>query len=225
MKTNIHCAIIGDIIESKKITDRAEVQRTLNKSLSDINKKYGQSISSCFLITLGDEFQGLLNNVDSLMEIIDDIKDSLYPVRIRFGVGIGQLQTEVTDLAIGADGPAYHKAREAMDQLKQSEAKNEQPTRNIMLNIDDKYGHYIRLTNASLSICAVMESSWTKKQREIISLARTGIISQKQLAAELNISESAVNRRLKSTNFFNYQYLKQSIQMAISDIWRQLNAE
>lgn len=42
------------------------------------------------------------------MEIITEIESVLYPVNIRFGVGIGKITTEINrELSIGADGPGY----------------------------------------------------------------------------------------------------------------------
>lgn len=41
---------------------------------------------------------------------------SLYPVELRFGIGIGEITTEInTEMALGADGPGYYKAREAIE--------------------------------------------------------------------------------------------------------------
>ena len=57
-----HIAIIGDIKDLKKINNRNEVQKKLIKVLDQINEKYNEDISSNFIVTLGDEFQGLLCN-------------------------------------------------------------------------------------------------------------------------------------------------------------------
>ena len=108
----MYFAIIGDIVESKKLIDRDGVQKRLNIILKDINIKFDNDIAAKFVITLGDEFQGLLSNPSNLFDIIDTIKFEMYPVRIRFGIGIGSIDTEVnSEMALGADGPAYHYAR------------------------------------------------------------------------------------------------------------------
>ena len=57
---NIYVAIIGDIIDSKKIKNRNEVQQKLKHVLSKINQSYDDIIAANFIISLGDEFQGLL---------------------------------------------------------------------------------------------------------------------------------------------------------------------
>ena len=108
----MYYAIIGDIIQSKELANRMEIQTKLNSILNEINKRYADEIAANFIITLGDEFQGLLSNPSNLFDIIDTIKFEMYPVRIRFGIGIGSIDTEVnSEMALGADGPAYHYAR------------------------------------------------------------------------------------------------------------------
>lgn len=47
------------------------------------------------MITLGDEFQGLLNNPAYAIEIVKYIQRELYPVKLRFGIGIGEISTEI----------------------------------------------------------------------------------------------------------------------------------
>lgn len=60
-----------------------------------------------------------------MLDIIEEIQRQMYPVEIRFGVGVGQKTIEINaEMAIGADGPGYYMAREAIEALKQSEQKN-----------------------------------------------------------------------------------------------------
>lgn len=56
-----YVATIGDIIDSKNIEHRQEVQTNLLNTLDRINSKYRQSIVSNFKITLGDELEGLMS--------------------------------------------------------------------------------------------------------------------------------------------------------------------
>ena len=57
----MYFAIIGDIIASKTISNRSEVQNHLKRILDQVNEEYKSNIASRFSITLGDEFQGLLH--------------------------------------------------------------------------------------------------------------------------------------------------------------------
>lgn len=55
-----YIAIIGDIRNSRLLADRKEIQIKLGNVLDRINREHAPSISAKFMITLGDEFQGLL---------------------------------------------------------------------------------------------------------------------------------------------------------------------
>ena len=119
-----YAAVIGDIKASRHLENRREVQKDLQRALEQINRKYAEDITSKFLITLGDEFQGLLCSGKNILNMINEIKMEMYPVRIRFGVGFGTITTDIwTEMALGADGPGYYRAREAIETLKEQEKK------------------------------------------------------------------------------------------------------
>lgn len=56
-----------------------------------VNEKYDRDIASKFTITLGDEFQGLLCNGKNIIKIIFEIENCMWPIDIRFGIGIEKL--------------------------------------------------------------------------------------------------------------------------------------
>ena len=47
------------------------------------------------MITLGDEFQGLLKNGSAAVFIIDKIEREMYPIKFRFGLGVGEITTDI----------------------------------------------------------------------------------------------------------------------------------
>ena len=64
-------AIIGDIVNSKQLKKRGEVQASLKQSLENINELFSEHIVSKMTLTLGDEFQGLLKIGSPICQIID----------------------------------------------------------------------------------------------------------------------------------------------------------
>ena len=104
-----YAVIIGDIVNSRAMDNRGEVQKRFRTVLSDINTKYKAYISAEFKITLGDEFQGLLSDRRNIFRIIMEIEDLMQPVRFRFGIGIGTIDTDINyGDSSEIDGPAYH---------------------------------------------------------------------------------------------------------------------
>ena len=114
----MYFAIIGDIIESKKISERFKVQEKLEEVLARMNGEYAPFIASNFTITIGDEFQGLLLDSTRILEIIDKIKISMQPVDIRFGCLAGRADSTPgcvrARAIIGADGAKSEVARQAV---------------------------------------------------------------------------------------------------------------
>ena len=74
MECRSYIAIIGDMRDSREIGHRREVQNKLNSVLGTINEKYNSMIASKFMITLGDEFQGLLLEGVRVVDIIEEIQ-------------------------------------------------------------------------------------------------------------------------------------------------------
>ena len=132
-------AIIGDIKRSKKIENRCEIQEKLKKILDNVNSIYNNDISAKFLITLGDEFQGLLEITAPILEIIKYIQREIFPIKLRFGVGIGNVSTLINhEAAIGADGPAFYAAREMIEFLREQEKKLKEQAADIQISVYEK---------------------------------------------------------------------------------------
>ena len=132
-------AIIGDIKRSKKIENRCEIQEKLKKILDNVNSIYNNDISAKFLITLGDEFQGLLEITAPILEIIKYIQREIYPIKLRFGVGIGNVSTLINhEAAIGEDGPAFYAAREMIEFLREQEKKLKEQAADIQISVYEK---------------------------------------------------------------------------------------
>ena len=201
-----YVAIIGDMKGSKKIENRNDVQEKLKKILGKINVKYGQDISAKFTITLGDEFQGLLCNGKNVLNIVEEIQRKMYPVEIRFGIGVGAITTEINpELAIGADGPSYHRARNAIEFLKKNERKNKTHSFNIRIEIDEEKEPIAEMLNTIFSLSAVIKNSWTDRQREIIWDFDYYQDGQEKSAERLGIAQSSVQRGLIKGNYYAYK--------------------
>ncbi|WP_338102758.1 SatD family protein [Methanolapillus millepedarum] len=215
MNEDIYFAIIGDIISSKKITDRNKIQKELKDVMAGINRQYADEIASDFVITLGDEFQGLLKSATLLLEILDRIKFELEPIEIRFGIGIGRIETEINrKSSVGADGPAYWCARRAINII---HSNNDYNISKVAVEIEnEKFADVVNLINESLHVCDYMEKHWRKTQKTLIkeSVLRFGHdtkIPQKELAVLLNTSAPALNLRIQSSGYYNYLRTKKSI--------------
>ena len=201
-----YAAVIGDIKSSRHLENRREVQKDLQRVLEQVNRKYAEDITSKFLITLGDEFQGLLCSGKNILNMINEIKMEMYPVRIRFGVGFGPITTDIwTEMALGADGPGYYRAREAIETLKEQEKKKRPIPADICIRMDESDQKKEMLMNTIFDLMYAVENGWTDRQREIIWDMMLYTDGQKNTATRLSISQPTVQKALAAGNYYTYE--------------------
>ncbi|WP_455203217.1 SatD family protein [Kaarinaea lacus] len=113
--------VIADIVSSRKIEQRAALQKKLKAVIRQVNRK-NPNLVSPYTITLGDEFQAVLNKADHLFFDFTTIMEALHPERVRFSISVGEINTPINrQQAIGMDGPAFYAARHGIETLKSNE--------------------------------------------------------------------------------------------------------
>src|SRR5712692_4014319 len=110
-------ALIGDVVRSRELPGRQrhQVQLGLEQLAATINQRYRRAIAARFLVTLGDEFQGVLKRAEILPDLIWHIERTLANTEVRIGIGFGTLNTRLKPVALGMDGSACHAARAAIE--------------------------------------------------------------------------------------------------------------
>ena len=211
-------AVIGDIKGSKHLEDRRGVQNHLKEVLNTINKEYRDDLASKFMITLGDEFQGLLKGGSSAIFMIDKIEREMYPIQLRFGIGVGEITTDInSNIPLGADGPAYYNARKMIDELKTSEKKKMESKVNIKIEIQGN-AEIPKLINTIFALLMTIKETWTHRQVEIMNSYLKGDGTQKDAARILNINQSNVQKALASANFYTYRKAMEAVAKVLSEI-------
>lgn len=217
-----YIAVIGDIKDSKTLKNRMQTQEKLKETLNNINQKYERNISSRFTITLGDEFQGLLCSGERTLELINEIERSMHPVKIRFGIGIGEITTEIDrNMAIGADGPGYYKARSAIDYLKQNEKRKQTDTADIRIEIEGENQAPETMINTILTLLSVIKESWSDRQREVIWDMLEHQDSQSNAADRLCIRQPTVQKILAKGSYYAYKDAMEMIDDALGEVKRE----
>lgn len=201
-----YVAIIGDIVNSKKIIDRKAVQQKYRKALDNINDDYSEAIAAKFSITLGDEFQGLLKSSKNIIKIVSEIEMAMDPIELRFGIGIGKVSTDIFfESTSEVDGPAYHRARKMIKEIASKESQYTERQSNIMISSNEDNIEIDELLNSILSVCTALKSKWTNRQKEIIYAYLSNAENQYKTADSLNIAQSSVNKSLRGARFYSYQ--------------------
>jgi hypothetical protein len=137
---NVYTVIIGDVCGSRKMNDddRYEGQLFLKSAISQINEKFKDHIEAPFTITRGDEFQGVLANLPCMMSVLLEFERLLFPLTLWYGIGTGLIQRMGSALPLEMDGPAFHRASEALNYAKKKKKqmiyKSEQEQVDLLIN-------------------------------------------------------------------------------------------
>ncbi|WP_353709314.1 hypothetical protein ABRQ22_09240 [Cellulosimicrobium sp. ES-005] len=137
--------------------------------------------------TVGDEVQGVLDDADTVVEVVLDLlRDGGWSV----GVGAGSVDEPLPAVSREASGEAFVRAREAVEQAKSRAAtapvavRGEPPARAAEVEA------LLRL------LAAVVDRRTAPGWEAVDTLARVGG-TQKDVARVLGVSEQAVSQRLR----------------------------
>lgn len=201
----MYLALIADVIDSKMVQERLDLQKQVEKTLQKMNGLFADYLASCFTLTLGDEFQALLEVDAPVFQIIDTLRSELNPTQLRFGIGLGEIVTAIDPLqSVGADGPAYWNARAAINFVHQ---KNDYGNTQIYFSSGKENQDFF--VNALIASGEAIRSGWRDSQEEILlNLLKRSVysesFSQQDLAQSLAINPSALSKRLKSSSIRVY---------------------
>lgn len=198
----MYLAVLGELIAANESTrsERYATQERLEYALYEINQKYHRDIASNFMVTRGDQFQGLLKKPDHVFDMCEHIIMALKEQPVRFGLGCGEMYTKIKAQSSGADGPAYQHAREALAVIEQQTKRHE----SICM-----VWHYIsnqraqELMSNLLAHMSYQRQKWTARQTEIIQeMMHTA--SQKETARKFSVTQPYVNKVLKNNGYYLY---------------------
>jgi hypothetical protein len=183
-----YLAVIGDMRRSRRATHRAELQKLMERALLEINQEFRQDLGAGFVVTLGDEFQGLLVNPEAVVRVLVAL-DSVFKgdIPIRYGLGWGTVSTELRELALGMDGPCFHNAREAVQEGKRADR----------WATVSGFGEDDEVINGALWLVGAVRGRWTNVQRETVAQVRA-TRTQREAAAARGVHESSVSQALKA---------------------------
>jgi hypothetical protein len=185
-----YIVVIGDIVHSKRLHNdlRKKTQESLEAVFSNIENE-SNALASPYIITLGDEFQAVYKSADDLFKHIWMIFAETRPVLVRISIGVSEISTKInTRHSLAMDGPAFHKAREQIDFMKQKKH---------LLAISSDYERFNRLINSTFQIMETNFRTWNKNRFSVLHKYHSGS-DVKQIAAEIGMSDVAVYKNINA---------------------------
>ncbi len=181
--------LIADIINSKEIKDRGKLQDDLVKYFSRNNKK-DNNIVSPYTITLGDEFQAVFKDFNTIVSDTLVFLDKFYPFKFRFAIAYNSISTKINkEQALGMDGPAFYNARKLINNLKKS--------KNSIINISSS--KHSQIYNKSLNLLFQYIAKWKPNTIKILTYMCQNYTIQ-QISEKINISSRAVYKAINTHN-------------------------
>lgn len=184
-----YAVVNADLVLSRHLTDRVAVQRRLMKLAHTLNSSFKSKLAAPFMITLGDEIQGLLKESGDFPAIVSKVHGVFRPESVTIGVGIGGIATHLSPRVTEMDGPAFVRAREAVEVAKKKNYEvvimsGSQP-------VDDIF-------NTIYALLGGIQRSWTTKQWERVNLYRE-LESIELVANKTGVTKQAISADLKHT--------------------------
>ena len=204
-----YCALIADMVDSRLINDRNKVRNKVKKVVGKINSDYEEYLTAEFRIYAGDEVQGLLHQPSISYELIKKLNSYFSSVQLVFGVGIGEVTTEISDNPVTweLDGPVYHRAREMIKKAKRKKPSicySFGPENHSAVSKADK------LINSLLYFIESTINNRTKRQKEVVELYNK-YTSQQKVAADLEIAQSTVSEILAKAFYSEVEQAEKNI--------------
>ena len=119
-----YVVVIGDISGSKQLngSDRYQTQLFMKSAIVQLNEEYRSAMEAPTTITKGDEFQALIDSPVNAYKIVRAMQKMVFPTIFRYGIGIGSIFRMGGVLPIEMDGPAFHRANQALAQAKKNKS-------------------------------------------------------------------------------------------------------
>ncbi|HOL10331.1 MAG TPA: SatD family protein [Bacillota bacterium] len=184
----VMAVITADIIDS---STHPNFEQELKQKLQTLNSP---GLLTPFTLYRGDEIQAVCQQLQTLPNIIRQLRFYSLPLKLRIGVGIGKIETNgsTANNSWEMNGDAFFKARDALDKIK----KDKRPKTKFVTEseIFDLTGNII------YELVDNLIANWTAAQWEAISILEKHGTYQ-QVANILNVSRQSVQKRCYAANW------------------------
>jgi hypothetical protein len=188
--------LIGDVVGSRQAGDRDALHRWLVTALSQVNDEL--TPPTPLRLTVGDEYQGGFATVGDATRATLRLRLALAPgADVRHGLGWGEV-TILGEAPRVEDGPGWWAAREAIERVagRQREPARSRLRTAYLAGAGSTAGPDPAALNAALMARDELVGRLDAASLSVLAGMLRGM-SQRDLAADLGISPSAVSQRVR----------------------------
>lgn len=154
--------LMGDLVDSERHDDPQRLHADFNAAIDSQNALLAAAIASPLTVTLGDEFQGLLQSLVAAARAAREIRFDLMrrAVDCRFVIGLVDLKTALNrERAWNMMGPGFAAARERLGEKRSGNHYRFSVPQDALLET------LLEAIGASLT---AIERNWSKAQRDVV---------------------------------------------------------
>lgn len=205
--------LIADIISSREIENRERVQDNLEMILDRLTEDEDRGLISSPSITRGDEFELAFEDASKCFKTFREIEREFYPNKLSGGLGFGELDTGVRESTSEMDGPAFHRARNALEDTINAKEK---PV--FLIRCDDE--DFTETLNSFFHLLYSVKNDWTKREREFAEyyLSRKGEVTHEKIGKHFEVGRSSVSRTLLRAHISAVEKAEEFISMKLSEL-------
>lgn len=205
----MYTIMMADIIKSREIKGKG-LMNSFTEIVESVNKKHQERLLSPLTVTLGDEFQGIPDSIDSAVEIFFDLEEMVIMrsggYKLRYVILEGEVETSINpDFAHGMLGKGLTQARESLEVMKESEER-------VLFYLQDQKKE--KALNEGGHLYQWIVDDWNEKDRELVR-AFWEYRDYKTVAKALNKNVSLMWKREKSLQLREYRGVKQVIRYMV----------
>ncbi|MBM3746565.1 MAG: hypothetical protein FJW34_12285 [Acidobacteria bacterium] len=214
MAAGQHYILMADVIRSSAAPAR-RLMKGLRGLVEGANQEFGARILSPLTITLGDEFQGVVDSLAAAVRIVFWLEERKLEARPAFGlryvVKRGRVDTPLNpERAHGMLGPGLSGARQRLQGLKKEKAR---------FLIETGAPRQDEALNLALALHQEVYDSWAERDHRLISLF-LALRDYKLVAARCRRHPSSVFRRQRTLRIKVYFQIRELAQ-CLTQLWTQ----
>ena len=213
MKQSRHAVLIADVVGSRT---RRNLRAMLGQRLETASRTHlrGKYIRLPYAITAGDEFQTIVRSYARLPELIFDLRERLWPLRLRMGIGIGRVPGRLRGPVNRLGGEAFQFARTALEGVKRGEGNKFK----VLTGFKTKDAVFDSTANLIYALQDTLLLRITEKQWQTIAVFRKNRRLQ-ATAKAMGLDMSTVSRNLKRGYFWQVEQTMKGMKILMEERW------
>jgi hypothetical protein len=189
-------ALIADIVDSRRFrgSQRTAVQRSFDATVRQLNRQYPAELLAPFVISRGDEFQGILLAPAIIPDLVWNLESWFAVADLRIGLGYGTLEMPPGPNVLQLDGQALHRAREALELA--AKAKR-------LGGVFSGFDGGDPVLNGIARLLRRQRERMSARQRDVVGYLRQGL-TQMAIARKLKLTKQAISDHARAAGWDVY---------------------